>query len=136
MKCTFSCSTRRRAWVSAWSGLQVVSPVTISTLRPPAVMPACSQNSRKPLTISAPGDASGPVIGGRKPIRIGPLSCACADAAKPAIVAAANSRSARELSERDHAPSPFVMFVAAPVPDVARRRGCLFPASPSAMIVM
>jgi hypothetical protein len=49
----------------------VVSPVTISTLRPPAVKLACSQNNRKPFTISAPGDASGPVTGGSNPILIG-----------------------------------------------------------------
>src|SRR5262245_48198447 len=53
-------------------------------------MPACSQNRRNPLTISAPGDASGPVIGGRKPMRIGPLSCACA-AVRPANSATASA---------------------------------------------
>ena len=37
MNCTFSWWTTRRAWVSAWSGLQVVSATTISIVRPPAL---------------------------------------------------------------------------------------------------
>ncbi len=106
MKCTFSCSTTRRAWVSAWSGLQVVSPVTISTLRPPAVYFACSQNSVNPSCMSLPGEASGPVSGGSRPMRIGPV-CACASGAAPRAASAA-----METSERNstvyHGRSSFV----------------------------
>jgi hypothetical protein len=73
MKCTFSWCTIRRAWVMAWSGLQVVSATMTSTLRPPAWLLACSQYSLKPSSMSLPGVASGPVSGMRKPILIDPL---------------------------------------------------------------
>ena len=94
MTWTFSWSVTRRACVSAWSGLQVVSPVTTSTLRPPAVYFACSQKSAKPSCMSLPGDASGPVSGGSRPMRIGPL-CACAAGAAPRAASAAIETSER-----------------------------------------
>src|SRR5262249_54909578 len=68
MKWTFSWSATRRACVSAWSGLHVVSPVITSTLRPPAVYCACSQKSVKPSCMSLPGEGGGRVRGGRGPI--------------------------------------------------------------------
>ncbi len=93
MKCTFSWCTRRRACVSAWSGLQVVSAITYSTLRPPAVWPAWSQNIFQPSTMSLPGVASGPVTGASTPILIG--ACACAAADRPSAASAASESESR-----------------------------------------
>src|SRR5919199_310339 len=64
----------------------------MSTLRPPAWAPACSQNSLNPSTMSMPGVASGPVSGARTPILIGP-DCACA-----AEAAAQNAASAASIA--------------------------------------
>src|SRR6185295_8794975 len=75
-KCTFSLCTRRRAWLSALSGLQAVSATMMRTGRPATLLPCCSQNSSCPRTVSWPDLASAPVSGARNPMRIS--SCALA----------------------------------------------------------
>ena len=103
MKCTFSWQHEAARLRERLIGIAGRIPVTISILRPPAVMSTCSQNSWKPSTMSAPGDASGPVSGSRKPILIGPcpaaqtMSCrsAVATNAAPAAPMTTPTRSLR-----------------------------------------
>jgi hypothetical protein len=48
------------------------------------------------LTISAPGEASGPVTGGRRPILIGGFCCACASVSTPALITTAKLAAAHK----------------------------------------
>src|SRR5581483_2770499 len=87
-KCTFACSTRRRAFCSAVSGFDASSSTITSIARPPAFLPFRSQKKLNASTISLPPEATTPVSGASSPMRIGPL---CASASPGASDAAASA---------------------------------------------
>ena len=82
--------TRRRAWLSALSGLQAVSATMMRTGLPATLLPCCSQNSSCPRTVSWPDLASAPVRGARKPMRIS----SCALATDTTVLTMANTTAA------------------------------------------